>query len=56
MVFCFSQFIFSVDECKFLHRDLELLNSVDKQMSVPTLLKEKFVPVLTLGVGEVYEK
>lgn len=36
----------------FLHRDLELLNGVDIEMSVPTLLKEKFVAVLTLGMGE----
>lgn len=47
-----SSFFLSVDECKFLQHDLEPLDGVDKEMSIPTLLKEKFVAVLTLGVGE----
>lgn len=47
-----SSFFLSVDECKFFHHDLELLNSVDKEMSIPTLLNGKFVAILTLGVGE----
>lgn len=47
-----NSFFLSVDECKFLHHDLELLNGVDKEMSIPTLLKDKFVAILTLGVGE----
>lgn len=50
---CFSQFIFlSVDVCKFFHHDLKLLNGVDKQLYIPTLLNKKFVVLLTLGVGK----
>lgn len=47
-----SPFFLSIDECKFFHHDLELLNGVSKEMSIPTLLNEKFEAVLTLGVGE----
>lgn len=44
-----SSFFLSVDECKFLHHDLKLLKGVDKEMSIPTLLKEKFVAILPWG-------
>lgn len=47
-----AHFFLSVDECKFFHHDLELLNGVNQEMSIPTLLNEKFGAVLTLGVGE----
>lgn len=47
-----SSFFLSVGECKFLHHDLELPNGVNKEMSIPTLLKYKFVVLLTLGMGE----
>lgn len=44
-----SSFFLSVDVYKFFHCDLKLLNGVDKQLYIPTLLNKKFVVLPTLG-------